>query len=68
MSQYNGYQIKVYDVLGKQISSNEEVRDLKGQNVRRKEISIFRGYRGLVKAFTILTERVSLPFNLLPTN
>jgi hypothetical protein len=38
------------------------------QNIRRKEISIFRGYRGLVKAFTLLTERVVLPYNLLPTN
>jgi hypothetical protein len=29
MNQYKGYQIKVYDVLGKMISSTEENRDLK---------------------------------------
>ena len=67
MNQYQGYQMRVYDILGKQISSGEEVRDLYSANVRTKTLSIFRGYRGLVKALTVLTERVILPYTISET-
>jgi hypothetical protein len=56
--------MRVYDILGKKISSGEEARDLYSANVRTKSISLFRGYRGLVKAVTVLTERVILPYSI----
>jgi hypothetical protein len=67
MNQYQGYQIQIYDIQGRLISSGAEVRDLQSANVRSKQLRIFRGFRGMVKAFTVLTERVSLPLRIAQT-
>jgi len=44
------------------ISSASEKRDLQPQTVRTKHLQLLRGFRGLVKAFGILRERVTLPY------
>jgi len=56
--------MNVYDSQGRLISSGSENRDLQSANVRRKQLRLFRGYRGLVKAFTLLSERVKLPYEI----
>lgn len=67
VNQYQGYQMNIYDVKGRLISSEKDVRDLKTATVRTKQLRLFKGYRGLVKAFTLLTERVTLPY-ILPVS
>jgi hypothetical protein len=61
MNQFNGYDFRTYDILGRLTGMVSESRNLLEQRVTRKEISFFKGFRGVVKSIFFTTERKDLP-------
>jgi hypothetical protein len=66
MNQYNGYDLRTYDILGRLTGMVSDNRDLMEQRVTKKELSFFKGFKGFVKSLLVTTERRELPM-AMPT-
>lgn len=61
MSQYNGYELRVYDELGRLIGIVSEKRDLLSQIVKSKSLSFLSGFNGIAKSVIVFSSRKTLP-------
>jgi hypothetical protein len=60
-NQYNGYEFKIYDVVGRLIASASESSELQPQKVTQKVVSMLKNYEGLAKSLLFYQERRALP-------
>lgn len=63
MSQYNGYELRLYDELGHLIGMVSEKRDLLAQNVKSKTLSFLSSFNGIAKSFILYSSRKTLPID-----
>ncbi len=49
MSYFGGYELKVYDTLGREQASISDTRDLPEQVTLSKELQLLRGFSGQVR-------------------
>jgi hypothetical protein len=61
MSQYNGYDLRLYDELGRLIGIVSEKRDLLSQVVKSKTLSFLSGFNGISKSVILYSSRKTLP-------
>jgi hypothetical protein len=63
MSQFNGYDLRVYDELGRMIGMASESKDLLPQMVKSKILTVFKGFNGVAKNLILFNERTPLPIS-----
>jgi hypothetical protein len=68
INQFNGYDFRTYDILGRLTGMATENRDLMEQRVTKKELSFFKGFRGVAKSVFVTAERKQLPIVLPAVN
>jgi hypothetical protein len=67
-NQFNGYELRTYDVLGRMMSYISEKLAFQPQKVNTKALQLFKNFQGIVKSVMIWTDRKPLPIRMPNVN